>query len=88
MYQKMLRISWVEKLINLILMRRLLKEEKVILIIKKRKLLFSEHVTRGEKYQILEFLCRKKSKKDIQGKKTVSKIKITLLISNFYLEKI
>ena len=50
MYRRMLRISWVERVTNVEVMRRIRKEKEVILTIKRRQILYMGHILRGEKY--------------------------------------
>ena len=68
-YRRILRISWVERITNVEVMRRMHKEREVILTIKRRKLLYMGHVMRGEKYQILRIIMQGK----IQGKRSVGR---------------
>lgn len=69
MYRRILRISWVERVTNVEVMRRIRKEKEVIMTIKRRKLLYMGHVMRGEKYQLLQVIMQGK----VQGKRSVGR---------------
>lgn len=68
-YRRILRISWVERITNVEVMRRMHKEREVIPTIKRRKLLYMGHVMRGEKYQMLQIIVQGK----IQGKRSMGR---------------
>ena len=69
LYRRMLRISWVERVTNVEVLRCMKKEREALLTIKKRKLLYMGHVMRGEKYQTLQVIMQGK----IQGKRSMGR---------------
>uniref|UniRef100_A0A8D8LLB2 Endonuclease-reverse transcriptase n=1 Tax=Cacopsylla melanoneura TaxID=428564 RepID=A0A8D8LLB2_9HEMI len=64
-YRRILNISWVEKISNLEVLRRMNKNLEVVKTIKSRKLKYFGHMMRGEKYEILHRILQGK----ICGKK-------------------
>lgn len=68
-YRRMLKISWVERVTNIEVLRRMHKETEIATTIKKRKLLYMGHIMRGEKYRILQNIMQGK----IQGKRSIGR---------------
>lgn len=68
-YRRILRISWVERVTNIEVLRRMKKEREIILTIKERKLLYLGHIMRGDKYQLLQLIVQGK----ISGKRSVGR---------------
>jgi hypothetical protein len=66
-FRRILNISWVDKVTNTKVLRRIGKESEVMKIIKSRKLQYFGCLLRGEKYQVLQLIiqgkiCGKRSK--------------------------
>lgn len=64
-YRRMLRISWVDRVTNVEVLRRMNKEEEIYKTLKKKKLEYFAHIIRGPKYQLLQNIMEGK----IQGKR-------------------
>lgn len=67
-YRRMLRVSCVDRVTNLKVLRRLDKEEKIVMTIKKKKLEHFGSVMTGPKYELLKIIIWKtnrRRKKDI-----------------------
>lgn len=58
-----MRILWVEKITNVEVMRQMNKEKEVIMTTKRRKLLYMEHIKRGETNQLLQITIQLKINK-------------------------
>ncbi|CAG9828977.1 unnamed protein product, partial [Diabrotica balteata] len=69
MYRRILRISWTEKVTNVEVLRRMNKEKEVIFTIQKRKLQYLGHITRGERYELLQIIMQGK----IAGKRSIAR---------------
>lgn len=68
-YRRILRISWIDKVTNEEVLRRMQKDKEVILTIKRRKMLYMGHIMRGEKYRILQVIMQGK----IKGKRSIGR---------------
>lgn len=64
-YRRILRISWVDKITNEEVIRRINNKPEVLLNIKKRKLEYLGHLMRGQKYTFLQNIMQGK----IQGRR-------------------
>ncbi|KAH1023806.1 hypothetical protein HUJ05_003406 [Dendroctonus ponderosae] len=53
-YRRLLRVTWSERIINVVILQRLNKTTEILSTIKKRKLEYLGHVMRGEKYRLLQ----------------------------------
>lgn len=74
-YRRILKISWVEKVTNDEVMRRMKKEKEVINTMKVRKLKYLGHVMRGERYRLLQEIMQGK----IQGRRSQGRRRISWL---------
>lgn len=59
-YRRILSISWVDKVSNQEVLRRMGKDLEIRIIIKARKLQYFGHVMRGEKYELLQLILQGK----------------------------
>lgn len=59
-YRRILRISWVSRITNQEVLRRMGKEKELIKTIKRRKLQYLGHVIRGVNYNILQIILEGK----------------------------
>jgi hypothetical protein len=59
-FRRILNISWVDKVTNAEVLRRIGKEPEMMKIIKSRKLQYFGHLLRGEKYQLLQLIIQGK----------------------------
>jgi len=55
-YRRMLRISWVDRITNDEVLRRMRKQKQVLNTIKVRKLQYWGHVMRGDRYGLLQVI--------------------------------
>lgn len=74
-YRRILGISWVDRITNIEVLRRINKEREVELTIKERKLQYLGHIIRGEKYSLLRLIMQGK----IEGKRSVGRRRISWL---------
>lgn len=74
-YRRMLNISWVQKVTNVEVLRRMGKSLEVLRTVKERKLQYFGHVMRGERYRILQLVTQGK----IQGKRRPGRRKTSWL---------
>jgi Reverse transcriptase (RNA-dependent DNA polymerase) len=74
-YRRLLRISWIDKISNKKVLELMNKELDLTFSIKKRKLEYLGHITRGEKYRLLQLIIEGK----IQGKRSVGRRRISWL---------
>lgn len=65
----MLRVSWSEKITNVEIFNKLKKNAELFNTIKKRKLTYFGNIIRGEKYEVLRLIIKKK----ITGKLSVGR---------------
>ena len=70
-YRRMLKISWVDHIINMEVMRRVNKERELVTNIKRRQAAYFAHIMRGLKYQLLQLIIKGKNKRGI-GRKQLS----------------
>lgn len=59
-YRRILNISWIDKVSNLEVLRRMNKNVEVLKTIKTRKLEYFGHMIRGEKYTLLQLILQGK----------------------------
>lgn len=64
-YRRMLRISWIQKITNEEVLRKLNTETELLYTIKKRKLEYLGHIMRNKKYELLQLIIQGK----INGKR-------------------
>lgn len=74
-YRRILKISWVQKVTNDEVMRRMKKEREIINTMKIRKLQYLGHVMRGERYRFLQEIMQGK----IQGQRSQGRRRISWL---------
>lgn len=74
-YRRILRISWMDKVINLEVIGRMGNEPEILRTIKRRKLEYLGHVMRGQRYALLQLIIQGK----IQGRRSVGRRKISWL---------
>ncbi|MDK1801117.1 hypothetical protein LRR74_28510, partial [Klebsiella pneumoniae] len=74
-YRRILRISWVSRITNKEVLRRMGKEKEIIDTVKIRKLQYLGHVMRGERYTLLQTIIQGK----IQGKRSIGRRRISWL---------
>ena len=60
LYRRMLRVSWIQKVTNEEILRRVNKNTELLPMIKRRKLLYLGHILRGERYGILRLVMEGK----------------------------
>lgn len=68
-YRRILRISWVDKISNVRVLRRLNQERELLRIVKRRKLAYLGHLLRGPKYRLLQTILEGK----IEGKRRIGR---------------
>ena len=66
-YRRILNISWVDRVTNVEVLRRIGKDKEVVKTVKTRKLRYFGHMMRGQKYRILQLIlegkiCGKRSR--------------------------
>lgn len=69
LYRRILRISWVQRVTNEEVLRRMGKQKELLLTIKHRKTSYIGHVMRGDKYEFLRLIIEGK----IQGKRSIGR---------------
>lgn len=69
LYRRVLRISWVQKVTNEEVLRRMGKQKELLLTIKQRKTRYIGHVMRGDRYEFLRLIIEGK----IQGKRSIGR---------------
>lgn len=74
-YRRILKISWVDRVTNDEVLRKMKKEKEVLNTIKIRKLQYLGHVMRGEKYVLLQIIIQGK----IVGKRSIGRRRISWL---------
>lgn len=74
-YRRMLKISWTDRVTNQQVLERMNKELEVLFTIKKRKLEFLGHISRNDKYEILQLIMQGK----IIGRRSVGRRRISWL---------
>lgn len=74
-YRRMLRVSWVDRVTNTEVLRRIGKEREMENTIKERKLQYFGHVMRGERYSILRLIIQGK----IEGKRSIGRRRVSWL---------
>lgn len=65
-YRRILRISWVDKVTNMEVLRRMGKEKEILQTIQVRKIQYLGHIMRNSKYQLLQVIMQGK----IQGRRS------------------
>ncbi|XP_045485783.1 uncharacterized protein LOC123689499 [Pieris rapae] len=70
-YRRMLRISWIQKVTNEEVLRRVVMGKKLMRNIKQRKVAYLGHVLRHDRYHLLQLIIMGK----IQGKRRVGRRK-------------
>lgn len=74
-YRRILKISWTDKVTNIKVLERMKKELEIIHTIKRRKLEYLGHVTRGERYGLLQLIIQGK----ILGRRNIGRRRISWL---------
>ncbi|CAG9837313.1 unnamed protein product [Diabrotica balteata] len=74
-YRKILRISWVNRVTNVEVLRRMRKDKEVLNTIKARKLQYLGHVVRRERYNLLQLIMQG----IIQGRRSSGRRRISWL---------
>lgn len=74
-YRRMLKSSWVDRVTNTEVLRRVGREREVEDTIKGRKLQYFGHVMRGERYSILRLIIQGK----IEGKRSIGRRRVSWL---------
>lgn len=74
-YRRILRISWVDRITNEEVLRRVKKKREILLLIKERKLQYLGHIMRNRKYQLLQLMLQGR----IEGRRSVGRQRSTWL---------
>ena len=74
-YRRILRISWVDRVTNDEVLRRLHREREVLQIVKRRKLEYFGHFLRGPKYELLKTIIQG----HIEGKRRIGRKNLSWL---------
>lgn len=69
LYRRILKISWIEKIPNDVVLERMSKERELLNSIKERKLQYIGHIMRGDRYHVLRLIIEGK----IEGKRSVGR---------------
>lgn len=68
-YRRMLRISWMQRVTNVEVLKRMNKEQELLKTVKVRKLQYIGHVIRGDRYKMLRLIMDGR----IEGKRSVGR---------------
>ncbi|KAL1447433.1 hypothetical protein WDU94_013960 [Cyamophila willieti] len=66
LYRRILKISWMQKIMNVEVLNHMQKEKELLQTIKERKIQYLGHILRGEKYALLQLIFQG----NIEGKRS------------------
>lgn len=69
MYRRMLRVSWMVRVTNEEVLRRMGKDKELLSTVKERKLKYVGHIMRGDRYEVLRLVIEGK----IEGRRSVGR---------------
>ena len=69
LYRRMLRLSWIQKITNEEVLRRMDKRKELMNAVMQRKTLYFGHIMRGQRYSILRLLLEGK----VEGKRSIGR---------------
>lgn len=75
LYRRILKISWVDRVTNIEVLRSINKGRELLTDIKRRKISYFGHVMRGQKYELLQLIVQGK----IEGKRGVGRKQMSWL---------